>query len=187
MIKAGLSRGRAGGAAQDLVESALRRFGLTLAAHASDRLLELNLTIPQLRIIRTVDRLGRASGRQLADVFGVSPAAIVPVCDRLEAMGFLRRVRDTADRRICWFELTDAGAGALDLVSAAIAANIRPALEALSDRDQRTLAAILDTLTSVLTQSHGAAPTNSGEPGEEQRGRPQSSRMLKGSSKTANP
>jgi DNA-binding MarR family transcriptional regulator len=154
MIEPDLSTPGAGGAAQNDVESALRKFGLALAAHASDRLLELNLTIPQLRIIRTVDRLGRASGRQLADVFGVSPAAIVPVSDRLEAMGFLHRVRDTEDRRICWFELTDAGASALDLVSAAIAENIRPALQALSDRDQKTLAGILDTLTSVLTGSH---------------------------------
>lgn len=155
MIKPGLSTGRgAVGSPQDRVESALRRFGFALAAHASDRLLELNLTIPQLRIIRNVDRLGRASGRQLADVFGVSPAAIVPVCDRLEAMGFLRRVRDTEDRRICWFELTDRGTGTLDLVSTTIAANIKPALKALSDRDQTTLAAILETLTRVLTASH---------------------------------
>jgi DNA-binding MarR family transcriptional regulator len=154
MIKPGLTTGAGSvGSAQDRVESALRRFGFALAAHASDRLLELNLTIPQLRIIRNVDRLGRASGRQLADVFGVSPAAIVPVCDRLEAMGFLRRVRDTEDRRICWFELTDAGAGTLDLVSATIAANIKPALGALTDRDQSTLAGILDTLTGVLTAS----------------------------------
>lgn len=154
MIKPELTAPQSEGATQNHVESALRKFGLALAAHASDRLLELNLTIPQLRIIRTVDRLGRASGRQLADVFGVSPAAIVPVSDRLEAMGFLHRVRDTKDRRICWFELTDAGAGALDLVSAAIAANVRPALQALSDRDQETLAGILDNLTSVLTGSH---------------------------------
>lgn len=155
MIKPGLSTGGGTvGSPQDRVESALRRFGFALAAHASDRLLELNLTIPQLRIIRNVDRLGRASGRQLADVFGVSPAAIVPVCDRLEAMGFLRRVRDTEDRRICWFELTDRGTGTLDLVSTTIAANIKPALKALSDRDQTTLAAILETLTRVLTASH---------------------------------
>jgi DNA-binding MarR family transcriptional regulator len=152
MIKPGLSiGGRSVVASQDRVESALRRFGFALAAHASDRLLELNLTIPQLRIIRNVDRLGRASGRQLADVFGVSPAAIVPVCDRLEAMGFLRRVRDTEDRRICWFELTESGAGTLDLVSTTIAANIKPALAALSYRDKETLAGILDTLTRVLT------------------------------------
>ena len=153
MIKAGLSTGRSIGSARDLVEAALRRFGLALAAQASDRVLELNLTIPQLRIIRNIGRLGRASGRQLADIFGVSPAAIVPVCDRLEGMGFLRRVRDTEDRRICWFELTEVGAGTLDLVTSTIAANIGPALGALSDRDQKALAGILDTLTGVLTAS----------------------------------
>ncbi len=140
------------GESQHIAEQALRRFGFALSAHASDRLLDLNLTIPQLRIIKAIDRLGRASGRQLADEFGVSPAAIVPVCDRLERMGFLRRVRDTEDRRICWFELTEAGAGTLDVVSANISANIRPALAALSDGDRQKLATILDTLTAVLTR-----------------------------------
>ncbi len=144
------------GKSQHEAEQALRRFGFALTAHASDRLLDLNLTIPQLRIIRTVDRLGRASGRRLADEFGVSPAAIVPVCDRLERMGFLRRVRDTEDRRICWFELTDAGPGTLDVISANISANIRPALAALSDGDRKRLAAILETLTGALTESQQA-------------------------------
>ena len=141
------------GTSQHEAEQALRRFGFAMTSHASDRLLDLNLTIPQLRIIKTVDRLGRASGRGLADEFGVSPAAIVPVCDRLERMGFLRRVRDTEDRRICWFELTDAGLGILDVISANISANIRPALAALSDGDRKTLAAILETLTGALTES----------------------------------
>lgn len=135
-------------------EQALRRFGFALTSHASDRLLDLNLTIPQLRIIKTVDRLGRASGRRLADEFGVSPAAIVPVCDRLERMGFLRRVRDTEDRRICWFELTDTGVGSLDILSTSIGSRIRPALAALSEADRMTLAEILDTLSDVLTRSH---------------------------------
>lgn len=147
---------RSGGGSPLVAEQALRRFGFALTAHASDRLLDLNLTIPQLRVIRTIDRLGRASGRRLADEFGVSPAAIVPVCDRLERMGFLRRVRDTQDRRICWFELTDAGLGTLDVVTSNISASIRPALAALSDGERQTLAVILDTLTGVLTRSNRA-------------------------------
>lgn len=154
MIKATLTRGPSTSASRDRAEAALRRFGAALSSQASDRLLNLNLTMPQLRIIKTVDRLGRASGRQLADEFDVSPAAIVPVCDRLERMGFLRRVRDTQDRRICWFELTDTGVGSLDILSTSIGSRIRPALTALSEADRMTLAEILDTLSDVLTRSH---------------------------------
>lgn len=139
-----------------MAEQAMRRFGIALGSQMSDRLLHLNLSIPQLRIIKTIDRLGRASGRQLADEFGVSPAAIVPVCDRLERMGFLRRVRDTDDRRICWFELTDDGAGTLDIVSRNIASRIRPALRALSDEDRKALVGILETLTDALSRGHAA-------------------------------
>src|SRR5215470_9695633 len=137
MIKATLTRSHPStDASRDRAEAAMRRFGSALSSRASDRLLNLNLTMPQLRIIKIVGRLGRASGRQLADEYGVSPAAIVPVCDRLERMGFLRRVRDTNDRRICWFELTDTGVGALDIVTSAISARVRPALAELSDGDR---------------------------------------------------
>ena len=132
----------------------MRRFGSALSSRASDRLLNLNLTMPQLRIIKTVGRLGRSSGRQLADEFNVSPAAIVPVCDRLERMGFLRRVRDTHDRRICWFELTETGVSSLDILSTSIGSRIRPALAALSEGERMTLAEILDTLSDVLTRGH---------------------------------
>jgi DNA-binding MarR family transcriptional regulator len=154
MIKASLTRRPlTANDGQEAAEQALRGFGMALSAHASDRFLDLNLTIPQMRIIRTVGRLGRASGRQLADEFGVSPAAIVPVCDRLESSGFLRRVRDTEDRRICWFELTKSGAKTLDMVSSSIHAHVKPALAKLSYADRARLVAILDTLTKALNDS----------------------------------
>lgn len=152
MIKATLTSRETSRGARSLerAETAFRRFGFALTAHASNRLLDLNLTIPQLRIIKTVERLGRASGRQLADEFGVSPAAIVPVCDRLEAMGFVRRVRDTTDRRILWFELTESGAGILDIMSASMHSRIKPAIAALSESDREALIGILDALAGAL-------------------------------------
>jgi DNA-binding MarR family transcriptional regulator len=134
----------------DSAEAALHRFATALSGHASDRLLKLNLTIPQMKLLRTVDRLGRASGRTLAEEFSVTPSAIVPICDRLEAQGYLRRLRDTKDRRICWFEVTEKGARMLATLSSSIHSHIRPALDKLSRADRETLAGILDVLASAL-------------------------------------
>ena len=152
MIKAALAKEtKSAPSPQDPAEDALRRLGMALAGRARDRLLELDLTPPQLRILRAIERLGRASGRQLADEFRVSPAAIAQVCARLETLGLLRRVRDTEDRRICWFELTAEGASALNFVAYSIHSQIKPALGALSHDDRQTLVRILNVLTDALT------------------------------------
>jgi DNA-binding MarR family transcriptional regulator len=152
MIKATLAkRAKSASSPQDSAEDALRRLGMALAGRARDRLLELDLTPPQLRILRAIERPGRASGRQLADEFRVTPAAIAQVCVRLEALGMLRRVRDTEDRRICWFELTAEGASTLNFVGYSIHSQIKPALAALKPEDLHTLVRILNVLADALT------------------------------------
>jgi DNA-binding MarR family transcriptional regulator len=45
----------------------------------------------------------------LARLLGVDPGFITRVVDRLEAQGFLRRERDTPDRRVVNLKLTEAG------------------------------------------------------------------------------
>lgn len=151
MIKTALMKdGPGADASRDAAECALRKFGMAMMRHAGDRIFELNLTMPQMKVLRAIERLGRASGRQLADEFGVSPAAIVPVCDRLQSMDLVRRVADSNDRRIRWFELTREGTSTLDVVSARVRSRIRPALAALSADDRVTLARILDGLADAL-------------------------------------
>jgi DNA-binding MarR family transcriptional regulator len=59
--------------------------------------------------LRTIDVLfdGPASAGALAAATGMSPAAMTAALDRLEARGYVRRVRDTGDRRRVQVEVTD--------------------------------------------------------------------------------
>jgi DNA-binding MarR family transcriptional regulator len=95
-----------------LVRSA-ERFAAAIETRAIVLMLKLELTMPELRTVMTVRRLGRANGRQLAAALGLTPAAVVGIGDKLESRGYLRRVADARDRRITWFELTREGAAAL--------------------------------------------------------------------------
>jgi DNA-binding MarR family transcriptional regulator len=72
-------------------------------------MLKLDVTMPQLRTLMTIRRLGRAHGRQLAAANKVTPGAVVAICDQLEKRGYVRRVTDIHDRRITWFEVTEHG------------------------------------------------------------------------------
>lgn len=50
---------------------------------------------------------GPLSAGQLSDRSGLSPAAMTALIDRLERKGYVRRIRDAADRRRVFVELTD--------------------------------------------------------------------------------
>lgn len=59
------------------------------------------------RCLDLIDRRGRMSAGQLANDSGLTTGAVTAVIDRLEAAGYVRRIRDTLDRRKIWVELTD--------------------------------------------------------------------------------
>jgi MarR family transcriptional regulator, organic hydroperoxide resistance regulator len=96
--------------------------------------IDLDLTMGQFRALVAVRRAGRLSGRELAAKLRVNPASVVPHIDRLEELGYLRRVPDTEDRRLTWLELTPQGellfrtlwAGGISRIAKAFAKLTRP-------------------------------------------------------------
>lgn len=71
--------------------------------------MEISLTMAQFRALATLRRYGRLTGRELAARLKVTPGTLVPLVDRLEEQGYLRRVPDREDRRITWLDLTTKG------------------------------------------------------------------------------
>jgi DNA-binding MarR family transcriptional regulator len=58
------------------------------------------------RCFDIIARLGRVSAGQLANQSGLTTGAVTAVIDRLEAAGYVTRVRDPVDRRKVWVECT---------------------------------------------------------------------------------
>lgn len=109
-----------------------------------------NLTIAQMRAMHAISQADRLSGRQLARELHISPAAVVPLCDRLERDGYVTRVPDTVDRRVTWFELTDGGRKTLEEISWASPSRMMGALAHLEMRDREALIRILEKLADEL-------------------------------------
>jgi DNA-binding MarR family transcriptional regulator len=95
------------------VVRAAERFVGAVEARSIALMLKLDVTMPQLRTLMTIRRLGRAHGRQLAAALKVTPGAVVAICDHLEQRGYVLRVTDTHDRRITWFVVTERGMAGL--------------------------------------------------------------------------
>ncbi len=112
-----------------------------------------NLTIAQMRAMYAIGQAERLSGRQLARELRISPAAVVPLCDRLERDGYVNRVPDTIDRRVTWFELSALGKKTLEEVSWVSPSRMMGALARLELRDREALIRILGHLADQLEET----------------------------------
>jgi len=59
------------------------------------------------RCLGIIEKYKSMSAGQLANESGLTTGAVTAVIDRLEAAGYVRRVRDPVDRRKIWVECTD--------------------------------------------------------------------------------
>ena len=136
--------------ADDPVAAALHRVRSALAPEMMEVLLGLNLTMAQFQALVAIRRGGRMCGRHVARELGVTPGAVVALCDRLEEQGYVRRVRDQADRRIWWCTLTPQGEGLFERLIAVPRSRLLPALSILSPRDRDDLIRIMHRLADAL-------------------------------------
>jgi len=119
--------------------------------------MDVELTMPQFRALVTIRRHGRQSGRELAGRLHVTPGTIVPLIDRLEEQGYVRRVPDLEDRRLTWLELTPKaerlfqrlwGMGAVRIAGAV--ARLMPGERADLRRLLRRVAENLETVNAAM-------------------------------------
>jgi DNA-binding MarR family transcriptional regulator len=66
----------------------------------------LGLNRTDMRVIDIVTRKGRASAGEVAKEAALTTGGVTAVVDRLEKVGYLKRVRDPDDRRRVWLEAT---------------------------------------------------------------------------------
>jgi len=146
----------------DELVTAVQRVRDSLAEEMVEFWLQVRVTTSQFHALHAIRRHGRVSGRQLACALGVSPAAVVALCDRLEQQGYVARVRDPADRRVCWVELTGAGEAVFDGLVSIGRSHLAPALARLSAGDRESLTRGLNALADALAAA--PQPTSSAAP-----------------------
>jgi DNA-binding MarR family transcriptional regulator len=94
---------------QDLVDELLHLARAHEAANdAFDEVAreKLGINRTDLRCLNIVDNSGPMTAGRLAELSGLTTAAVTSVLDRLERAGYARRVRDQPDRRQVMVEVT---------------------------------------------------------------------------------
>jgi DNA-binding MarR family transcriptional regulator len=133
---------------QELAEE-LRPAVLRLARNLRRETESLGVTSLQVTLLWLVRSRPELSLRELADEEGISAPSLSGHVDRLEALGLLRRIRSTADRRRVGLELTPEGNSLLKRVRARRTTWLAERLELLTDDERERLEATLPTLLAL--------------------------------------
>lgn len=120
---------------------------------------DLDLSSGEWKVLTALRLAGppyRRSPGKLAERAELSSAAMTNRLDRMEAAGFVRRLRDPEDRRGVHVELTDKGRLAWEQAAGAQAAKEALVASALTSREQEHLNTLLRRLM-IAFEHHEAA------------------------------
>jgi DNA-binding MarR family transcriptional regulator len=97
----------------------------------------------------------RMTHSRLADDLGLTGGTMTVRVDRLEALGFVRRVMDATDARVRWVQLTDEGHRLIDQLIPRHLAVEEELLQGVSAQHRRRLASDLSVLLADLEARYG--------------------------------
>ncbi|MGE2690572.1 MarR family winged helix-turn-helix transcriptional regulator [Mycolicibacterium pulveris] len=111
---------------------------------------DLEVSLPQFRLLRVLDDLGEASATRCAQVLGVGGSSITRLVDRLDASGHLVRRPDAANRSAVVLALTDEGRRLVKKVETRRRRELKKALDRLGPGERSQCIAALERLHEVL-------------------------------------
>jgi DNA-binding MarR family transcriptional regulator len=135
--------------AQEVAEE-LRPIVLRLGRYLRRETEQLGVTSQQATLLYLVRSQPGLSLRELANEEGISAPSLSGHVDRLEALGLIRRVRSSADRRRVGLELTPEGRATLRRVRARRTTWLADRLSRLADDDRERVERALPALAALL-------------------------------------
>jgi DNA-binding MarR family transcriptional regulator len=129
----------------DLHQEYMRR----LSVGAVGAWLQLDLTLPQLRLLYLLAREGPATPGALARTLRLAPSTVTGLLDRLDERGLVRRDDDPASRRCVVASATGAGAALIDDVVASRREQLSALLARLSEDERARVAEAFRLLVAV--------------------------------------
>jgi MarR family transcriptional regulator, organic hydroperoxide resistance regulator len=150
----------------------LLRFFQQLQAGPAGPWLELNLTMPQLKMLFAIDWLGPVRMNQVAARLHIGVSAATGLIDRLVEQGLAQRESDPDDRRVVRVTSTDAGRSLVMRLRAAGGERLGAVLAHLSDDNLRCLASVMEQVYLAVeaefeaeSQTHSSAMGSRAEVG----------------------
>lgn len=110
------------------------------------------LSPAQASALASIDRLGRPTLGELAQVEGVQPPSVTPLVAAMEAAGLVERHADPADRRISRVELTAGGRASLERIRTLKNAYLTRRVGDLAPAQRRQVGALTELLERLVAE-----------------------------------
>ena len=117
-----------------------------------------NISIPQFRTLRFIQRNPDSSLSHLAEHLGLTLPSVSKLVDGLVKQKLINRKESTADRRKLTLVLTQAGAAIVDSARAGARANLAKKLVELSNDELETISQAMQLLRPIFINQSDQTP-----------------------------
>ena len=114
---------------------------------------DLELTVPQLRMLHTLYQHGEMNMKQLSELLHVSPPSATMTADRLVDLRLISRKDDPRDRRGVQVYLTSKGGAMMDKFVESKKGRWQKIMSSLNERDREGLIKTLRGLLALLQKA----------------------------------
>ncbi|OMC35131.1 MarR family transcriptional regulator [Mycobacterium sp. GA-1841] len=119
---------------------------------------QLEVSLPQFRLLAALQDRGRSTSTQCAKALGVAGSSVTRLADRLHASGHLVRVTDPSNRRIVALELTPQGRKLVKRAATRRRRELSRVLDQIDPAQRAACAAVLAALHERFGDGHADAP-----------------------------
>lgn len=113
------------------------------------------ITMEQYFAMRFVSKHGPCPASRLADASGVNRSAVTAMVDRLVTKGFVRRIRDEADRRVVLLQTTEAGQKVYHSTQEKIRQFVEFYLQKLEEEEAEAFIRIYEKIGNIISVNNG--------------------------------
>ncbi len=129
---------------------ALRRISRAVDQYSRSLATRYELTGPQLVCLRQLVTAGPWTSSKLAVEVSLSQPTITGIIDRLAKRQLVTRVRDDADRRRVFLEVTDAGRALVEKAPSPLQDRFAANLARLGPDEQQRIGRVLETVVAMM-------------------------------------
>ena len=129
---------------------ALRKITRAIDLHSKRLARETGLTAPQLLVLQSVARTGRAKPGEIARQVHLSGATITSIVDRLVRAGLVSRERSAEDKRSVDVVLTDAGQASVETAPELLQQEFLSAFDRLEHWEQSLLISSVQRIATMM-------------------------------------
>ncbi len=134
------------------VERLLREVALILRQRGRQHLSSFDITPPQFDALVELVRDGDMTMGELCNRLSLASSTVTDLIDRMERSGFVRRIRDTGDRRVVRLRVLERGRAVIDAVLRTRSAYLETVLKQMAPEAQRRVAQAVRLLHDHMTR-----------------------------------